>query len=154
MTWYWSRPAILALLLLAGPAPAAWAQQFEAGLQGVATLADRAFAGGGVSLGWRSGPRARVVAMGALGSDDGDGPAVRGELTAHFLLSPRSRRATLYAGGGIAGVAGPHGEAGFVVLALGIESRPSARTGWVLETGLGGGVRVLVGYRWRWGRSR
>jgi hypothetical protein len=35
------------------------------------------------------------------------------------------------------------------MLTLGLEARPGAPSGWALEVGLGGGVRVSAGWRWR-----
>ena len=54
----------------------------------------------------------------------------------------------MYLAGGIAGVGGPEDE-GYLVLAIGIEHRPGARSGWFVEGGVGGGARVAAGYRWR-----
>jgi hypothetical protein len=53
-----------------------------------------------------------------------------------------------YAATGIAGVTGAK-EEGYMVLTLGLESRPGRRSGWFVEGGVGGGVRVAAGYRWR-----
>jgi hypothetical protein len=67
----------------------------------------------------------------------------------HFLLKPRERRGLgVYGGGGVAVAGGPDTE-GFVVVVIGLEARPGARSGWALEVGIGGGVRFSVGYRWR-----
>jgi len=49
----------------------------------------------------------------------------------------------------VAAVSGPIDQ-GFVVLTLGVESRPGAATGWFAEAGVGGGVRGAVGIRRRW----
>jgi hypothetical protein len=38
---------------------------------------------------------------------------------------------------------------GYMVLGLGVESSPGARSGWALEAGIGGGFRIALGYRWR-----
>jgi hypothetical protein len=38
---------------------------------------------------------------------------------------------------------------GYLVLTLGMEQRPGAASGWMVELGLGGGVRLSGGYRWR-----
>ena len=38
---------------------------------------------------------------------------------------------------------------GYLVLLLGLEARPGAFHGWSVELGVGAGVRVAVGYRWR-----
>jgi hypothetical protein len=55
----------------------------------------------------------------------------------------------MYGLGGVAGQVG-RGSQGYVVLGLGLERAPGGRSGWALEAGVGGGVRVTVGWRWRW----
>jgi hypothetical protein len=78
----------------------------------------------------------------------------RGELLGHFLLSPEeSRKAAFYFAGGIAGVEGAGASTvsrGYLVLTLGVEAQPGAGSGWTFEAGVGGGVRLAAGYRWRW----
>ena len=39
---------------------------------------------------------------------------------------------------------------GYLVLTVGLENALPRRSGWAVEAGVGGGVRVLLGYRWRW----
>jgi hypothetical protein len=41
-----------------------------------------------------------------------------------------------------------HG-AGYITALVGIEKAPGARRGWFAEVGLGGGLRVALGMRWR-----
>ena len=78
------------------------------------------------------------MAVGAGVSDDR--AAWRGELLAHFLLSPARRQgAGVYGAGGVAVVGGPV-EQGYLVLTLGLEARPAARVGWFVEAGVGGGA--------------
>jgi hypothetical protein len=75
--------------------------------------------------------------------------AFRAELLGHFLLSPNKRTGMgPYFAAGVAAVGGPV-ERGYLVLTLGVEQRPGARSGWVAEAGIGGGFRVALGYRWR-----
>ena len=74
---------------------------------------------------------------------------MRGELLGHFLLSPEEhRKPGFYVAGGIAGVEGVVGR-GYLVLTLGLEQTPGRNSGWAVEVGAGGGVRVAAGYRWR-----
>ena len=133
---------------LAAATPAGAQQVRELGIQTVGTLADPALAVGGVYAAWRPTSRARL--SGSLGvGGSGGAVAWRGELLAHFLLSPTRREgAAMYLAGGIAGVGGPDDE-GYLVLAIGIEQRPGARSGWFVEGGVGGGARLAAGYRWR-----
>jgi hypothetical protein len=92
--------------------------------------------------------RTRLSLGFGAGVSDGE-LAVRGELLGHFLLSPEEhRKAGFYVAGGVAGVEGPVGR-GYLVLTLGLEQAPGRRSGWAVELGAGGGVRVAAGYRWR-----
>jgi hypothetical protein len=126
------------------------AQQIrELGIQAVGTASDPVLAVAGVYGGLRTSGRTRVSA--SLGAGiSGRELAWRGELLGHFLLSPEDRRrAGFYFAGGIAAVEGAVSR-GYLVLTLGVEERPRADSGWALEVGIGGGVRVGLGYRWRW----
>ena len=144
----WAKPAATLLLVLGlGPGSLQAQKGIEGGIHAIATFADFDFAGGGAHLGFRPGGRTRFSISASAGGIDGVF-AVRGEGSAQFMLNPRSRRPGFYAGGGIAGLTGPVDEA-YVLLILGLESSPGEGSGWVVETGIGGGVRVLVGYRWR-----
>jgi hypothetical protein len=73
----------------------------------------------------------------------------RGELLGHFHLAPEERRKPgFYLAGGIAGVVGAV-RRGYLVLTAGLESDPAGGSGWAIEAGIGGGVRLGLGYRWR-----
>jgi hypothetical protein len=140
-------------LLAAGAAltlatPGAAQQIREIGIQAIGTFSDPPLAVAGAYGALRSGGRTRLSASLGAGISDGD-LAWRGELLAHFLLSPEERRkAGFYFAGGIAGVEGPVSR-GYLVLALGVEGRPRRHSGWAVEAGLGGGFRLALGYRWR-----
>jgi hypothetical protein len=141
------------LLALAGTlalvAPVAAQQGREIGVQAIATASDPALGVVGGYGAFRTSARTRVAAALAAGVSGGDG-AARGELAAHFLFSPAQRKgAALYVGGGLAVVEGPV-DRGYLVLTLGLEERPGAGSGWAVEAGVGGGVRLALGYRWRW----
>ena len=146
MIWRWASAAVAAVAVLT---PAAAAQvTTEAGVQAVFAAQEPEIFTGGIYAGFRTARRARVAVTAGVGSA-ADEFAIRGELLGHFLLSPAStRRPGLYAGGGVAVVAGPS-EQGYVVLLVGVEGSPGGRSGWSLEAGLGGGVRVSAGWRWR-----
>jgi hypothetical protein len=146
MTWRWARVLAAAAPLAAAPLPA---QRIpEVGIQGIATASDPALAVAGGYAGLRVSRRFRVSAAAGLGASDGE-MAWRGELLAHFLLAPRARRGVgAYAAGGVAAVGGPVDE-GYLVVALGLEARPGAGSGWFVEVGVGGGARLAAGYRWR-----
>ncbi|MBI3983048.1 MAG: hypothetical protein HY337_09060 [Gemmatimonadetes bacterium] len=116
-------------------------------------VAPEMFAGVGAGgVGWGRF-RGGVGANGVIGLRDG-APAVRAELWAGYHLDPaRGRGPALYGGAGAALVAnGASGGvsrdvAGFLTVFVGLDSRPAARHGWFLEAGVGGGGRVVVGYR-------
>jgi hypothetical protein len=148
MTLPWVRAATHLLVMLGLGAGSVQAQKgIEGGIHALATFADFDFTGGGVHLGLRPGGRTRFTLAASPGVIQ-DEFALRGEGTAQFLLNPGSRQGGFYAGGGIAGVAGPVDEA-YLLLLLGYETSPGGESGWVVEAGIGGGVRVLLGYRWR-----
>ena len=147
----WASPAALVLTLaaLSGRADEAVAQQArELGVTAIASASDPALAVGGVYAGLRTSQRTRVSVAAGIGASAGEA-AWRGELLAHFLLSPARRRgAGLYGAGGVAVVGGPV-EQGYVILTLGLEGRPGAPSGWFVEAGVGGGARLAAGFRWR-----
>jgi hypothetical protein len=138
-----------AVAALAAAAPAGAQQVRELGVQGIGTLSDPALAVGAVYAGWRPTRRARLSGSVGLGGSGGE-TAWRGELLVHFLLAPTRREASgVYVAGGVAAVGGRVDE-GYMVLAIGIEGRPGASSGWFAEAGVGGGARLAAGYRWRW----
>jgi hypothetical protein len=141
------------LLVVAGAltlaAPLVGQQGKELGIQALATTADPSLAVAGLYGGIRMSARTRLSAMAGAGFSSGD-PAFRGEILGHFLLSPHQRQgAGFYFAGGIAAVGGPI-DRGYLVLTAGLENRPGAGAGWAVEAGVGGGLRLALGYRWRW----
>jgi hypothetical protein len=134
--------------ILLTAAPAAAQQTWEIGVQSIAAFADPAAVVAGAYGGWRTSGRTRLSASLGLGTADGE-LAWRAEALGHFLLSPDERqRPGFYFAGGVAGAGGPVSR-GYLVVTLGLEQRPQARSGWALEAGVGGGVRLAGGYRWR-----
>jgi hypothetical protein len=139
----------LLAVALSGVTPLAAQQGAELGVQLVGTASDPALAVLGVYGGARTSARTRVSATAGVGVSDGDA-AFRGEVLGHFLLSPNQPSGPgFYFAGGVAMVEGPV-DRGYLVLTVGLEDRPAAGSGWAVEAGVGGGVRVLLGYRWRW----
>ena len=116
----------------------------ELGVQAIGTFSDPGLlvAGGFAAL--RTTGRTRLSLGLGAGASDGE-LAVRGELLGHFLLSPEEhRKPGFYVAGGIAGVEGAVGR-GYLVLTLGLEQAPGSSSGWAVEVGAGGGVRVAAG---------
>ncbi len=149
-------PLPWAELILAGTwmgvTPVAAQQAKELGVQLVATASDPALAVAGVYGAVRTSARTRLSVAAGAGVSSGD-PAFRGEVLEHFLLSPTERGGLgIYFAGGVAAVEGPV-DRGYLVLTVGLERGPAAASGWGAELGVGGGVRVMLGYRWRWFRS-
>jgi hypothetical protein len=145
----WASPAWLLLGAALGAArPAAAQRVVELGVTGIATASDPAVAVAGVYGALRTSLRSRVSVAAAIGGGGGE-TAWRGELLGHFLLSPTRRSGVgLYGAAGVAAVGGPVDQ-GYLVVTLGLEGRPGARSGWFAEAGVGGGVRLAAGYRWR-----
>ena len=148
----WARlgtaPLAAALALAGGPEPAAAQRATELGIGVIVTASDPALGVGAAYAALRTSRRVRISVSAGAGASDGRA-AWRGELLAHFLLSPaRQRGVGVYGAGGVAVVGGPV-EQGYLVLTLGVEARPASRAGWFLEAGAGGGARLALGYRWR-----
>lgn len=136
-----------AALTAAGPSVAQ--QGREIGVQAIATTSDPVLGVAAAYAALRTSGRTRLSASLGAGVSAGD-LAWRGEVLGHFLLSPEERRtAGLYFAGGVAAVEGPVSR-GYLVLTVGLEGRPRASSGWQVEVGVGGGVRLAAGYRWRW----
>jgi hypothetical protein len=131
-----------------GPAQALVATEAAAGVLAVA--AHRGFWGPQLGVARRPGGQGRFALSVAPG-DAGGALAVRLEATAQLLLRPDDRRGRgPYAGLGLAfvGTQATHGT-GYLTALVGMESAPGGRAGWYAEIGLGGGVRVALGRRWR-----
>lgn len=147
MTSTSARRALLVAAACLVPAPAVAQRASELGVQVIGTAQDDGLAVAGLSGALRPARRLRLLLSAGAGSAAGEF-VFRSELLGHFLLSPATRGIGLYGGGGVALVAGPR-ETGYLVLLLGVEQAPGARSGWFVEGGLGGGVRGAAGYRWR-----
>lgn len=116
-------------------------------VQTLAALASEPFVGGGLGLAWRTAARFTVDLNAVVGVQE-RALAGRGEALVAFHLDPfRPRGVSPYAGGGIAAVVRSGATAEYLVLLLGVESRPGRRRGWFAELGVGGGVRGALGAR-------
>jgi hypothetical protein len=128
-------------------------------LQGAALVAPEVFVGAGPGVAGWSALGAGAGASALLGARGGE-PAFRAELWAGYHLAPgRSRGPTFYGALGAAvelrggGARSPHDDvAGYFVAFAGLDARAAAGSGWFVEAGVGGGARVVLGYRV--GRSR
>ena len=126
------------------------AQVREVQAWGVAVASVPALYAAGVGLAWRDDQRTRIapaLALGALG--DGRFGA-RAELAIHFLLDPYKRSgAAIYGGGGLSAAVAGGRVTPYALLVLGAENAPGGAGGSFVELGVGGGVRLAIGYRWR-----
>lgn len=140
--------AVAAALTLLGAHDAVAQRGWDAQMHAMVLVRDSTFVGGGAGGGLRMGRGFRVgltagagwVAPGAAGG--------RAEVVAAYHLSPPGRRTVgVYAGAGAAAELVRGDLRGLVVAVLGLEARPWAGGGFFAEAGVGGGARVVVGYR-------
>ncbi len=116
----------------------------------LATWARYDFYGVSAGIALRPGGQGRIAVSGAGGGVDGHA-ALRLEVTAHFLVTPRAKTGVSpYGGIGVAymGSRGRRGVGALVAL-VGVEAAAGRRRGWFGELGLAGGLRVRLGIRWR-----
>jgi hypothetical protein len=137
------------LVLAPGGLEAQGWRELQAGV--VVLGSEPAVVGAGAGLAWRDRGRTRVGVFVAAGAADRGGWTGRGEVAWHFLLDPGRRTgAGVYGGGGLAVTAVEGDEVRpFVQVVLGVESEPASPQGGFVELGIGGGVRVAAGVRWR-----
>jgi hypothetical protein len=129
-------------------APGLWGQTVrEFGPQITITTANPTAVVGGLYGAIRPDRRLRLAANAGVGVQ-GDGVAWRLEALGHFQLNPTSLGTGVYGGAGVA-VAGGTATKGYLVVLLGIEAAPGGPSGWAVELGVGGGVRIGASYRWR-----
>ena len=132
------------------PVGAQAARAVELGAGATVVLAHHGFWGPELGVARRAGGQGRFAVAVACGDYERT-LGVRLEASAQFLLRPGERSgAGPYGGLGLAfvGADGARG-ASYLTALLGIESAPGARAGWYAELGLGGGVRLAVGRRFR-----
>jgi len=135
---------------MAGPVRAQSVRATEIGLGATVILAHRGLWGPELGAARRSGGQGRFAFTAACG-DHERALGVRLEATAQFLLRPGERSGVgPYGGLGLAflGAAGARG-ASYLTALLGVDQGPGARAGWYAELGLGGGVRLALGRRFR-----
>lgn len=120
----------------------------EFGLQIVAVSGQPAALVAGPAWAWRPGLRDRLVLTGGLGASQHQ-LAFRGEAVWQFRLEPAAEHGVgVYLGGGLAAQAAESTH-GFLIATVGLETSPGGSSGWLVELGVGGGVRLALGYRWR-----
>ncbi len=121
----------------------------ETALGAVGMLARADFWGAEAGLARRVGQSR--IALAAAGGEQGGAAAMRVELRAQFLLLPPARTAVgYYAGLGlaVAEAVRRHGGA-YLTAVVGVETAVWHARGVYAELGLGGGVRMAAGVRWR-----
>lgn len=130
--------------------PPAWAQRAtEFQMHGLGTFGDDQFWGGGLGIALRSQGRMRAGIYTSVGAFEGE-VAVRPEGILSFHLNPYRRSGVSpYAGGGIALLLIRDASREYIVGVIGIEWRPGTGSGWFVEAGIGGGVRLALGHQLR-----
>jgi hypothetical protein len=151
------RSAALAALAVLLPIRLAAQRGFDVQAQGAGLVGAATFVGVGAGLGLRAGFGTRVSLSGTGGWLEAAGAAGRIEgLITYHLFTPGRPRPALYGGTGVGVTATEGAVRGHLVVVLGLESRAQGG-GWFVETGVGGGVRMVLGYRvtrWRPARRR
>jgi hypothetical protein len=151
--WRSAAPAAL-VALVALPQGALRAQRaVDVQGQGLAVVGSTTFLGAGVGVGATAGLGTRLSIVAAGGRLERAGTAARAEaVVAYHLRTPGRPAPALYLGTGVGITAADGGLAEHLVLVLGLETAGGSRGSWFVETGVGAGVRISVGYRhtaWR-----
>lgn len=142
--------AALGLALVARAAAAQGLSATELDLGPLATWARSDFYGLSLGVSRRPTGQGRAALSVSGGALDG-AAAFRVEVSGQFLVLPEAKRgASAYAGIGLGYMGARHYRGrGVLVALLGIESAAGRRHGWFAEAGVGGGIRLRAGYRWR-----
>jgi len=147
-TWC-SRVLTAGALAFAAVTPLSAQRAREWQVQGVATVTADRYVGGGVGFGFRTNGRMRAAVAVSGGDLEGE-RALRPEVTASFHLNPyKQRGVSVYAGGGVAVVVTEDESREYILALIGVEARPGAGAGWFAEVGVGGGLRIALGFRIR-----
>jgi len=122
----------------------------EAGVGATVVLAHRSFWGPELVVARRPGGQGRLSVT-LAGGDYRGTAGVRVAADAQLLLRPGDRSGPEPYGGLGLGFFGAEGErgAGYLTAQVGVEAAPGRRRGWYAELGLGGGVRLSLGRRFR-----
>lgn len=140
----------LALTAAAGVARAQGLTATEWSVGGTMVAARRTFLGAGVEVAHRPGGQMRAALAAAAGARDG-AAALRIDAMAQFVVTPSARTGVTLSGGlglAYAGARKTRGAA-WATAQLGAEAAAGRRRAWFVELGLGGGLRVAAGWRWR-----
>jgi hypothetical protein len=152
------RSLALAALVALPPARLAAQRGFDLQVQGLGLAGAATFLGAGAGAGLRAGLGSRLSLAASGGWLEDAGGAARMEaLFTYHLFTPGRPRPAPYAGAGVGVTASDGGATGQLVVVLGLETGAQRGAGWFVEAGVGGGVRVALGYRltrWRGRRRR
>jgi hypothetical protein len=133
----------------ASPVRAQGAPQWWLGALGTTTGPRVKFVGAGPGVGVSPTPRVSLRLL-AAGGWSGGGAAGRAEALAAFSLAPWSGRGLEpYVAGGLAATASRGGIRGYATAMVGLALATQRRAGWFGEIGVGGGLRLAAGIRWR-----
>jgi len=150
MSWCSKRRAGFALAAALAAAAPCRAQVREVQVWGLAVASRPALYAAGVGLAWRDEQRSRIAPAVAFGPLGNGRLGARADLAIHFLLDPAKRAGTaIYGGGGLTAAVAGGRVTPYALLVLGAENAPGGAGGSFVELGVGGGVRLAIGYRWR-----
>jgi len=144
------RALLWAACVSAGASPVLAQGVRELQVHAAAVASRPLFGGAGGGLAFRDADRNRWLGAFAVGLLDDGGVGARGDFVYHFLLDPRKRQGSaVYGGGGLTAQVAGGRVTPYLLLVVGAENAPGGVGGSFVEVGVGGGVRVAVGYRWR-----
>jgi hypothetical protein len=150
MSWCSKGRAGFALAAVLAAAAPCRAQVREVQVWGLAVASRPALYAAGVGLAWRDEQRSRIAPAVAFGPLGNGRFGARADLAIHFLLDPAKRAgAAIYGGGGLTAAVAGGRVTPYALLVLGAENAPGGAGGSFVELGVGGGVRLAIGYRWR-----
>ncbi len=150
MSWSWRHSTVALPVLLAAAAPCRAQSRSELQVWALAAASKPAFYGAGLGIAFRDEDRLRFALAAAPGGYGNGAFGARADATLQFLLDPtRPSGAAIYGGGGLSLAARQGHATPYLLLVLGIEHAPGGPRGAFAEVGVGGGVRVAIGYRWR-----
>ena len=143
--------ALTIALSFAVPVPAAAQITRDWQVHGIAAVFADRFVGAGIGYAVRPPGRVRFALVGSLGDLEGVAAGRAEAFISFHLNAGRERGFTPYGAAGIAAVITRPATRGYVELVLGMEQRPGRRSGFFAEAGVGGGLRIAAGYRFRSG---
>ena len=146
------RIAIAIALILRAGCPLAAQVTRDWQVQGLTAVFATRFEGAGIGFGVRPPGRVGAAVLASAGDLEGRLAGRFEGLLSFHLDARRTGAVAPYGAAGIATVTSRAGTRGYLEMLLGLEQRPGRKSGWFAEAGVGGGLRVSAGYRFRSGK--